>query len=63
MASMPFENTPSVAANTAPAGSDSVDGLFELSHITLFVNFKEGVLVGGTLPRFKLTLKQIFAFH
>ena len=60
MASIPFENAHSAAANTAPAGSNSVKALFELSHMTLFVNFKEGVLVCGTWPQFKVDIKTDF---
>ena len=60
MASIPFENASSAAADTAPAGYDSVKALFKLSHMTLFVNFKKGVLVCRTWPRFKVYIKTDF---
>ena len=63
MASIPFEIAPSAAANTAPAGSDSVEALLKLSHMTLFVNFKERVLVVELGLDLKWTSKRIFVDH
>ena len=59
MASMPFDNLPSPAANTALARTDSVVKLFEFSHITLL---KDGVYVCATWLLLKVDIKTFRSF-
>ena len=63
MASIPFENAPSAAANNAPAESDSVEALFELSHMTLFVILKREFSFVELGLDLKWTSKLIFVYH